>query len=53
MNDVNILIKALEILAENADEEALVAVDGWDSGNSPDSVQFFAQKALDDYRSKP
>jgi uroporphyrinogen-III decarboxylase len=45
-----ILIDALETLVENADDEALVAEDGWEVGNSPDSVQNFAQRALDNYR---
>lgn len=32
--------------AENVEEEALVAVDGWDSGNSPESVSFYVNKIL-------
>jgi hypothetical protein len=40
------LEEALRKIAETADEEAVMAPDGWDSGNSPESVQTFATLAL-------
>lgn len=37
---------ALETLSKNVEEEALVAEDGWDSGNSPCYVQTFVDIVL-------
>ena len=40
------LEKALQTIADTADEEALMAPCGWDVGNSPESIADFALNAL-------